>query len=85
MPIDVADLEATLDRRTGHNEWGLADFSIRGVLAAPPWEVWDSTGLGEVAHTDLTEVVRTFSGLPIVTIGAGRFWGLNHSGVFYTR
>ena len=83
--IGVADLENSLDRRTDHNEWGVRDFTVRGVLAVAPFEIWNSTSPGWVDQTNLADVAAAFPGLPIFTFFAGRLWGLTHSGALYTR
>jgi len=69
--IAVADLEASLDQRVSHNEWGVRDFTVRGVMAAAPFDVWTSKDPGFDYPTNPAEVSAAFPGQPVYTIAGG--------------
>jgi len=40
--LAIEDLERSLRDRSGHNEWGMRDFIVRGVFVIDPVEIWRS-------------------------------------------
>jgi hypothetical protein len=38
--LTIADLEESLSKRAGHNEWGVRDYIVRGLFAIHPMEIW---------------------------------------------
>lgn len=46
--LTIEDLEDSLTNRIGHNEWGLRDFIVRGILVIDPIEIF--LGTANVVH-----------------------------------
>jgi hypothetical protein len=70
--ISITDLDDSLDLRSGHNEWVIADYRVLGILAVAPFEIWDPTLA--VVTTGLADVIAAFPDQPIFTFAAGRVW-----------
>jgi hypothetical protein len=40
--LSIEDLEASLKKRDGHNEWGIRNYIVRGLFVIDPAEIWGS-------------------------------------------
>lgn len=70
--LTITDCENSLLKRVGHNEWGVRNYTVLGILAVPPFEIWNHTPPGAPCCTSLDEVKDTFPNLPIITFDSDR-------------
>lgn len=84
--ITPEDLHATILHRTEHNEWGLRDYEVIGILAASPFEVWNHTPPGFPAATSIQKVQTEFAGQVVYSFYRGHIIssaGVIDAGFFY--
>ncbi len=69
--ITVADLDSTILQRVEHNEWGVSDYRVLGILAVPPFEIWDHRPPGTLTQTTVSQVQREFAPLTVYGFHGG--------------
>jgi hypothetical protein len=91
--IAIADLERSLSARITHNEWVLGDYTVLGVFAIAPCEVWALQRLPDVSdmpdylreeqivggprRVTLRELKDTFPGQTMLTFRNAEVYRLN--------
>jgi hypothetical protein len=64
VDLDLSDLQDTLDKRNGANEWGVRDYQVIGLFVMDPIEYWS---VETIVRTDIAFVARQFPGFRIFT------------------
>jgi hypothetical protein len=86
--ITLGDLDNSLRGRTQHNEWGLQNYRVCGVLAVPPFEYWVPPPPGGPARTTPELIEAAFAPLPVFGFFNGQLisrQGRIDAGSIYTQ
>jgi hypothetical protein len=86
--LSIVDLEETIDKRDGHNEWAVKDYKVVGIFAGAPYHVWrlprkgelevpegfdDIDSLGRDAYPETPDsITSTFPDQDIYTFAGGK-------------
>jgi hypothetical protein len=66
--LDLSDLQDSLDKRDGANEWGVREYQVIGLFVADPVEYWSG---GTIVKTDVAFIAKQFPGRRIFTLSDG--------------
>jgi hypothetical protein len=72
MNISTADLDRSLLLRTDHNEWGLQNYRVCGILAVFPFEYWNHVPPGSPAYSTVPDILAEFAPLVVYSLLKGQ-------------
>lgn len=82
--ITPKDLQESLDLRgEEHNEWGLRDYKVIGILAIDPYEVCSTPSTDDIGNTTPEEIRMEFPGQRVVLRAFGTWWLSDAPGSLY--